>query len=147
MTGDSGRYLTNMEGLTHEVFGGDPDEIVLRVARVGEGAGTLDELARELHEEARRYERLGAGGWRMVEPFRAGEARCRKTAEPGASAPPAPDAGQIPPPAQLQAAVEGAEDLPVAAARLRAAAAAYERRAADGGRLADPVVAGRVPLA
>lgn len=147
MSGDSGRYLTNMGGLTHEVFGGDPDEIVLRIARVGEGAGTLGELARELHEEARRYERLRAAGWRMVEPFRAGEARCRKAAEAGASLPPAPEGGQIPPPAQLQAAVEGVEGLMAAAARLRAAAAAYERRASEGGQLADPVVAGRVPLA
>lgn len=147
MTSDSGRYLTNMGGLTHEVFGGDPEEIVLRVARVGEGARTLDELAQELHEEARRYERLRAAGWRMVTPFRAGETRCRKTAEADAASPPAPGPGQIPPPTQLQTAVEGAGDLLAAAARLRAAAAAYERRGADGGRLADPVVAGRVPLA
>lgn len=146
MTKDSGRYLTNMQGLTHEVFGGDPEEIGLRVAQVGEGSRTLGDLARELQDEARRYERLHEDGWRMVEPFRDGQTRCQKTADLGEVAAHAADPGRIPPPTSLQGAVEGAEDLAAAAARLRAAASAYERLAAEGRQLADPVVGGRVPL-
>lgn len=153
MTDDAGRYLTDMGGLTHEVLGGDPEEIVLRVARVGEGARTLEDLATELRDEARRYERLRAGGWRLMAPFRDGEARCRKAAE-GAADPAAPEPGPGPgagsplasPPERLHAVVEGAGSLEAAGARLAAAATGYERLADEGRSLATPVRDGQVPI-
>lgn len=148
MSDDSGRYLTNLEGLTHEVFGGDPEEIVLRVSPVGEGAVSLRDLARALDEEATRYERLQRDGWHLVEPFRHGEARCRKVAT-GDAAPPAPSAPPpssfTHPPEHLHAVVEGAGRLLDAAAGLRAAAKVYGRQA-DRRRLTEPVRDGHVPL-
>lgn len=145
MTDDRGQHLTSMEGLTHELFGGDPEEIVLRAAQVGEGARTLADLAGALRTEADRYERLQRDGWRLAAPFRGGEGRCRKTAQPGE----APDraAARVGAPAEhLPAVVEGAARLPDAAARLRAAAAAYDELAGGDRRLTGPVTDGHVPL-
>lgn len=143
MSKDPGRYLTNLQGATHELFGGDPEEIVLRIGRVAEGARTLRDLARDVRTEADRFERLHGRGWRMMGPFTGGEARCRKTAEPGAAGParrvPAPAA----PPERLHDVVEGAPDLLDAAARLRAAAEAFARLDAEGRVLSDPVGGGR----
>ncbi|HVL98593.1 MAG TPA: hypothetical protein VM324_04800 [Egibacteraceae bacterium] len=147
MSQNRDQYLVNLHGATHEVFGGDPDEIVLRVRRIGEGARTLRDFAVDLRSEADRYGRLHRGGWRLVAPFDAGEGRCRKTAEPGQE-PGVPTLAPVSaPPESLAAVVEGAVDLPEAAARLRVAADAYERVDAEGRRLARPVAEGRVSLA
>lgn len=146
MSSDAGRYLSRFEGLTHEVFGGDPEEIVLRVERVGEGARTLRDLAREVRTEADRYERLWSDGWRMTAPFSGGEARCRKSAEAATAQPAAPEPVPTMPPRRLQDVVQGAATLPDAAARLRAAAEAFTRLDAEGRQLADPVAGGRVPV-
>lgn len=145
MGDDRGRYLTNLEGFTHEMFGGDPEEIVLRVAQVGEGASSLRELARGLREEAARYERLQGDGWRLVEPFHGGEGRCRKAAEAGEAPAAGPLSSLARPPEHLQAVVEGADRLSDAAARLRAAAEAYEHHE-NQSRLTEPVRGGHVPL-
>lgn len=146
MSGDRYDYLTRIEGLTHELFGGDPDEIVLRVASMGEGAGTLGDFARDLRGEAGRYERLQRDGWRLVGPFTDGEARCRKTAEAGEEAPPDAQAAAGADPTDLRAALDGAGSLPEAAGRLRAAADTAERLHQDGRRLAGPVAMGRARL-
>lgn len=133
MSSDAGRYLSSFEGATHEVFGGDPEEIVLRVDRVGEGARSLRELAQELRTEADRYERLWSGGWRMTGPFDRGQARCRKTAEAGA----AQSAGAVTvlatTPERLQDVVQGTTTLLDAAARMRGAAEAFARLDDEGG--------------
>lgn len=144
MSTDAGRHLSRFEGLTHEMFGGDPEEIVLRVARVGEGARTLRDLARELRTEADRHERLRAGGWRMTAPFAGGEARCRKSAEAGAAQSAGASSVPTTPPRRLQDVVEGAATLLDAAARLRGAAEALAQLDAEGRRLSDPVAGGRV---
>lgn len=142
---DRGRFLTNLEGATHELFGGDPEEIVLRIARVGEGAETLSDLARDLRAEASRYERMADDGWRLTAPFADGQARCRKDgAEQGEAAPASSSAS---PPVRLSAVVEGAPSLPEAARRLRVAADGYERLMQEGRHLGQPVHDGRVPLA
>ncbi len=132
MSSDAGRYLSSFEGATHEVFGGDPEEIVLRVDRVGEGASSLRELAQEVRTEADRYERLWRGGWRMTAPFAGGEARCRKTAEVGA----AQSAAVTVPttaPERLQDVVQGTSTLLDAAARMRGAAEAFAQLDDEGG--------------
>lgn len=139
MSGDAGRYLSSFEGATHEVFGGDPEEIVLRVDRVGEDARSLRDLAQELRTEADRYERLWSGGWRMTGPFAGGEARCRKTAEAGAAQP----AGAVTVPTttapeRLQDVVQGTSTLLDAAARMRGAAEAFAQLDAEGGSPAWP---------
>lgn len=146
MSSDAGRYLSSFEGATHEVFGGDPEEIVLRVDRVGEGARTLRELAGEMRTEASRYERLWSDGWRMTGPFARGEARCRKTAEPGAAQAAGAVTDQPMPPECLQDVVQGASTLPDAAARLRGAADAFARLDAQGRSLSDPVAGGRATV-
>lgn len=144
---DRDRYLTRLEGVVHEVFGGDPEEIGLRVEQVAEGVDTLEDLGRELRAEASRYERMAAGGWRLVEPFTGGEARCRKAGDAPVEPPVAPaPAAAAAPPRRLAEVVQGARSLPEAAARLRAAAEAYERLAGQGGDLGRPVERGRVPL-
>lgn len=145
---DPGRYLTSLAGATHELFGGDPDEIVLRVAGVGERATTLAELARELRTEADRYERMAAGGWRLAESFSGGRARCRKDVdETAVSAAQTPGGRETPgPPARLAEAVEGAATLPGAASRLRAVAGHCDRLDAEGRRLARPVESGHIRL-
>lgn len=124
------RYLANLHGFGNELLGGDPDEIVLRASWVGEGTATPRDLAHDLRAEAGRYERLHRDGWALVEPFAAGQARCRKDAPTGgspASTPPAGDTGTGD--VDVAAHVDGAASLPEAAARLRAAAAAVERAA------------------
>lgn len=145
---DPGRYLTSLEGVTHELFGGDPEEIVLRVARIGEGATTLTDLARELRTEAGRYERMAAAGWALAGPFSNGTARCRK--DPGDATPGdvgAPGGGEATgSPARLAEVVDGAATLPAAAGRLREAAGHYEELDAEGHRLAGPVEGGHIPL-
>lgn len=145
---DRDRYLTRLEGVTHELFGGDPEEIALRVGQVAEGVDTLDDLARELRAEAARYQRMTTGGWRLVEPFAGGEGRCRKTGEDPVEPPVAPASPALAtaPPRRLAEVVDGARSLTEAAGRLRAAADGYERLAREGGELAEPVEAGRVPL-
>lgn len=143
MSDDRGRYLTNLQGATHELFGGDPEEIVLRIGRVGEGARTLRELAGDVRSEADRYERLHGGGWRMMAPFTGGEARCRKTAEPGAELPVRTAPPPATPPERLHDVVEGAPDLPEAAARLRRAAEAFAKLDAEGRVLSGPMGGGR----
>lgn len=146
MSDDPGRYLVNMGGLAHELLGGDPEQIVLRASRIGEGSASLRDLAHELRAEADRYERLQATGWRLVGSFRAGEARCEKTAA-GGDATGSPAAAHLPqPPSHLQAVVEGADSLPDAAGRLRRAAEVFEGLRAEGRDLAVTVVQGRVRL-
>lgn len=145
MSDDPGRYLVNMEGLAHELLGGDPEQIVLRVARIGEGSASLRDLAHELRAEADRYERLQSSGWRLVGPFRAGEGRCEKT-EAGGDGTGSPAAQPSRAPSHLQAVVEGAGSLPDAAGRLRRAAEIFEGLRGEGRDLAVPVVQGHVRL-
>ena len=146
MNHDPGRYLVNMEGLAHELLGGDPEQIVLRASRIGEGSASLRDLAHELRAEAARYERLQSSGWRLVGSFRAGEGRCEKT-EAGDERTGSPAAAHFSqPPSHLQAVVEGADSLPDAAGRLRRGAEIFEGLAAEGRDLAAPVVQGQVRL-
>lgn len=155
MSDDAGRYLVNLQGVTHELFGGDPEEIVLRMTAVGEGARTLGELAGVLREEADRYDRLHRDGWRLDGPFRDGVGRCRKA---DGQTPESPSTGEGPlhavedlstsePPTSLAQVVEGTPSLPAAATSLRAAAEAYTRASRRAGaRLRDPVADGIVHL-
>lgn len=145
MTTDSGDFLVSAEGALNEALSSDVTEIVIRERTIGDGAETLEDLARALRDEAARYDRLVEDGWRLAEPVTDGTGRCLREAgggEPGAGHTGAsfdPDRG-------LAGVMEGARTLPDAAQALRRAADAYAQRARDGVELAEPVRDGRVSL-
>jgi hypothetical protein len=147
MSTDSGDYLVSAEGALEKALSDDVTEIVIRERTIGDGAETLEDLARALRDEASRYDRLVEDGWRLADPVTDGRGRClREGDEAGPSGTAEHAGGSFDPDRGLAGVMEGARSLPDAAQALRRGAEAYEQRARDGAGLTEPVRDGQVSL-